>query len=66
MMHLLSSWNEWVTLPLRFSDLPINSNLCLTVFDCGGPSKQIPIGGTTIRFFGKNGVFRQVNLSPFH
>ncbi|CAL8086645.1 unnamed protein product [Orchesella dallaii] len=53
------NWNEWVTLPLRFSDLPLNSNLCLTVYDCGGPSKQIAVGGTTIRFFGKNGVFRQ-------
>lgn len=56
----LNSWNEWVTLPVRFSDLPPNAQLCLTVLDCCGPSKMIPVGGTTIQFFGKSGVFRQV------
>lgn len=54
------SWNEWVTLPVRFTDLPPNAQLCLTVYDCCGPSKMTPVGGTTIKIFGKSGVFRQV------
>jgi hypothetical protein len=54
------SWNEWVTLPVMFSDLPRNAQLALTVYDTVGPSKIQPVGGTTISLFGKHGVFRQV------
>ncbi|XP_066993314.2 phosphatidylinositol 3-kinase catalytic subunit type 3 isoform X2 [Anabrus simplex] len=53
------NWNEWVTLPVMFCDLPRNAQLALTVYDCVGPSKMQPIGGTTISLFGKHGVFRQ-------
>ncbi|KAK7077877.1 Phosphatidylinositol 3-kinase catalytic subunit type 3 [Halocaridina rubra] len=53
------NWNEWLTLPLRFSDLPRNSVLALTIYDTYGPRREQPIGGTTISFFGKYGVFRQ-------
>lgn len=53
------NWNEWLTLPLRFSDLPRNAVLALTIYDCYGPRRSEPIGGTTISFFGKHGVFRQ-------
>jgi hypothetical protein len=56
----LCSWNEWVTLPVMFSDLPRNAQLALTVYDTVGPSKIQPVGGTTISLFGKHGVFRQV------
>jgi hypothetical protein len=54
------SWNEWVTLPVMFSDLPRNAQLALTIYDAVGPSKIQPVGGTTISLFGKHGVFRQV------
>ncbi|KAG0710365.1 Phosphatidylinositol 3-kinase catalytic subunit type 3 [Chionoecetes opilio] len=53
------NWNEWLTLPLRFSDLPRNAVLALTVYDCYGPRRSEPLGGSTISFFGKHGVFRQ-------
>ncbi|XP_039299622.1 phosphatidylinositol 3-kinase catalytic subunit type 3 isoform X1 [Nilaparvata lugens] len=53
------NWSEWVTLPLMFSDLPRNALLCLTIYDCIGPSNMKPVGGTTISLFGKHGVFRQ-------
>jgi len=62
MCVMFCSWNEWVTLPIRFSDLPKTAQLCITIYDCGGPSKIIPVGGTTITFFGKNGVLRQVSF----
>jgi phosphatidylinositol 3-kinase len=54
------SWNEWVTLPVMFSDLPRNAQLALTIYDAVGPSEIQPVGGTTISLFGKHGVFRQV------
>ncbi|KDR23478.1 phosphatidylinositol 3-kinase catalytic subunit type 3 [Zootermopsis nevadensis] len=53
------NWNEWVTLPVMFSDLPRNAQLALTICDAVGPSKVQPVGGTTISLFGKHGVFRQ-------
>ncbi|XP_061389541.1 phosphatidylinositol 3-kinase catalytic subunit type 3 [Musca vetustissima] len=53
------SWNEWVTLPLQFSDLPRTAMLVLTILDCAGAGQTSVIGGTSISLFGKNGMFRQ-------
>lgn len=53
------NWNQWITLPISYSDLPRNAQLCITLYDCAGPGRLIPVGGTTISFFGKYGVFRQ-------
>lgn len=61
----LYSWNEWVTLPVMFSDLPRNAQLALTIYDTVGPAKIQPVGGTTISLFGKHGVFRQVCFSSY-
>lgn len=48
-----------MTLPISYSDLPRDAQLCITLYDCAGPGQQIPVGGTTISLFGKHGVFRQ-------
>ncbi|XP_034102429.1 phosphatidylinositol 3-kinase catalytic subunit type 3 [Drosophila albomicans] len=53
------SWNEWVTLPLLFSDLPRSAMLVLTILDCSGAGQTTVIGGTAISMFGKDGMFRQ-------
>lgn len=53
------NWNEWVTLPVYFSDLPRNSILAMTIYDCAGPGKLMVVGGTTISLFGKHGMLRQ-------
>lgn len=53
------NWNEWVTLPVKYSDLPRNAVLALTVWDCYGPRKAVPIGGSTVSLFGKHGTLRQ-------
>ncbi|XP_070542785.1 phosphatidylinositol 3-kinase catalytic subunit type 3-like [Ptychodera flava] len=53
------NWNEWLTLPVRFCDLPRNAQVALTIWDLYGPRKAIPVGGTTISLFGKHGTFRQ-------
>lgn len=48
-----------MTLPISYSDLPRDAQLCVTIYDIAGPGRQIPVGGTTISLFGKHGVFRQ-------
>lgn len=55
-----------MTLPIQFSDLPRNAQLALTIYDCGGPNKLIPVGGTTISLFSKHGVFRTVCIVPYY
>lgn len=39
--------------------MPRDAQLCITIYDCAGPGRQIAVGGTTISLFGKHGVFRQ-------
>ncbi|XP_052794304.1 phosphatidylinositol 3-kinase catalytic subunit type 3-like isoform X2 [Mya arenaria] len=53
------NWNEWLRLPIKYSDLPRDSVLALTVWDIYGTDRVIPVGGTTITLFGKKGTFRQ-------
>ena len=51
-------WNQWLTLPIKFCDLPESSLLCLTIWDCSGPGEKEAIGGTSVSLFGKKGMFR--------
>ncbi|KAL5005430.1 hypothetical protein ScPMuIL_018886 [Solemya velum] len=53
------NWNEWLELPLKYSDLPRNAVLALTIWDIYGTNETRPVGGTTIPLFGKRGTFRQ-------
>lgn len=53
------NWSEWITLPVQFNDLPRSAQLTLTIYDCIGPNRVMPVGGTTISLFSKYGVFRQ-------
>jgi phosphatidylinositol 3-kinase len=46
-------WNEWITLPIRYCDLPLNSQITFTVWDIAGPRAAAPVGGSTFRLFGK-------------
>ena len=53
------NWNEWVTLPIHFKDIPRNAKLAFTIYDIYGPQQPIPVGGTTISVFGKHGCLRR-------
>jgi phosphatidylinositol 3-kinase len=53
------NWNEWVSLPFSFSDLPRTAVLGFTILDCTGPAQTSVIGGTSISVFGKHGIFRE-------
>jgi len=52
-------WNEWVSLPIKYGDIPRNSLLCLSIYECCGPGKYVAVGGTTLPLFGKLGVYKQ-------
>lgn len=58
-------WSEWLTLPIRYSNLPLSSQLAITVWDLsptGGPDAlghAIPFGGTTIPLFDKENTLQK-------
>lgn len=53
----MTRWNEWLTLPINYSTLPVSSQLAITIWDLsptGGEGAQghaIPFGGTTLPLF---------------
>uniref|UniRef100_T1KKC8 Phosphatidylinositol 3-kinase catalytic subunit type 3 n=1 Tax=Tetranychus urticae TaxID=32264 RepID=T1KKC8_TETUR len=57
--HFVDHWNEWLTFPLKLSDLPKDAKLGITIWDSYGPGKSIPVGGTSLSIFGKHSTFRQ-------
>ncbi len=58
-MEIFNSWNEWITLPFKYCDLPRDAQLCLTIYECCGPGRRVAVGGTTVPLFGKLGVYKQ-------
>ena len=47
------SWNETIALPIKYRDLPLASQLAITVWDIQGPRSRHVVGGATMRLFGK-------------
>ncbi|KAF5392397.1 hypothetical protein D9757_001549 [Collybiopsis confluens] len=52
-------WNEWITLPIRYCDLPLSAQITFTVWDIAGPRSAVSVGGTTFRLFGKKWTLRR-------
>ncbi|CAN6598522.1 phosphatidylinositol 3-kinase Vps34p [Trichomonascus vanleenenianus] len=48
-------WNEWIEFPIKFSELPFNTQIAITVWEFAGPKQQhkVPYGGTTVQLFDK-------------
>lgn len=53
------NWNEWLTLPIRYSELSKNSLIAVTIWDFHDSTKPHAVGGTTLPLFSKRGIFRQ-------
>ncbi|KAI0048758.1 atypical/PIKK/PI3K protein kinase [Auriscalpium vulgare] len=53
------TWNEWITFPIRYCDLPVSSQVTITVWDIAGPRAAVPVGGSTFRLFGKKWTLRR-------
>ena len=56
--HRRWEWNEWLKLPLKYSDLPRDATLHLTLFDCVGGRRQKLAWGQVF-LFGKKGIYKQ-------
>ena len=56
--HRRWEWNEWLKLPLKYSDLPRNAVLRLSLFDCVGGRRQ-KLATTEVSLFGKKGIYRE-------
>lgn len=41
-------------MPVRYCNLPLSSQLAITVWDLAGPGKAVPFGGTTVSMFEKD------------
>ncbi|CAO3592164.1 unnamed protein product [Absidia cylindrospora] len=53
------NWNEWLTLPIKYSNLPSSAQFAITVWGIKSPRKLEAIGGTTMRLFGKHSTLRK-------
>ncbi|KAH0565539.1 hypothetical protein GP486_001072 [Trichoglossum hirsutum] len=58
-------WNEWLTLPVNYSTLPLSSQLAITIWDLS-PTKgyrvrghAVPFGGTTVPMFEKDNTLQK-------
>lgn len=53
-MTIIFSWNEWLNLPIKYCNLPASAQFAITIWDTSLGSRKVkPIGGTTLRLFGK-------------
>ncbi|KAJ6257567.1 hypothetical protein Dda_7352 [Drechslerella dactyloides] len=53
------TWKEWLTLPVRYCDIPRSAQLAITIWDLGGPDKEVPYGGTTVKLFDTDGTLKK-------
>ncbi|KIO18071.1 hypothetical protein M407DRAFT_226452 [Tulasnella calospora MUT 4182] len=53
------TWNEWITFPVKYCDLPLNSQITFTVWDIANPRTAVPVGGSTFKLFGKKWTLRR-------
>jgi len=58
-------WNEWLSLPITYSNLPVSAQLAITVWDLSPAEEKtsddhaIPFGGTTIPLFDKDNTLQK-------
>ncbi|KRY20820.1 Phosphatidylinositol 3-kinase catalytic subunit type 3 [Trichinella patagoniensis] len=52
-------WDEWITLPIKYSELSRDAQLAFTVVDVHSNMKRHVIGGTSITLFSKRGILRR-------
>ncbi|KAJ3267160.1 Phosphatidylinositol (PI) 3-kinase [Chytriomyces hyalinus] len=53
------TWNEWITFPVKYRDLPHDACLAFTVWDVSGPQKAMVLGGATFALFGENSTVKK-------
>ncbi|PGH27797.1 hypothetical protein AJ80_00585 [Polytolypa hystricis UAMH7299] len=59
------TWNEWLRMPISIKDVPLNTQLAITIWDVSplgsnsGGGHSVPFGGTTISLFDEDGTLRK-------
>lgn len=56
------AWNQAITLPIKYKDLPLNAQITFTVYDTKGPpaaTSAVPVGGATLKLFGKKATVKR-------
>ncbi|KAI9359230.1 kinase-like domain-containing protein [Zopfochytrium polystomum] len=53
------AWNEWITFPVSYKDLPLSTLVAFTVWDSYGPRRAEPIGGAAVPLFNRNNTLRK-------
>lgn len=62
------TWNESLTLPVKYKDLPLDVQLTFTVYDSQAPPngpQAIPVGATTFKLFGKKCTLKRAKQRLF-
>lgn len=55
----LMEWNEWMVFPIMYSDLPLSTVICITIWTCHSPRRSVPLGSTSFSLFGKNKTMKK-------
>ncbi|RKO89018.1 phosphoinositide 3-kinase family, accessory domain-containing protein, partial [Blyttiomyces helicus] len=53
------TWNEWIAIPVKYRDLPVNAQLAFSIWDAYAPRNAVPLGGSTFPLFGKNDTLKK-------
>lgn len=52
------SWNQKLKFPVKYSILPLKTQLVITLWTTDSPAHRVPVGGTTVALFGRNRTLR--------
>eukprot|EP00054_Salpingoeca_dolichothecata_P015327 m.88080 g.88080 ORF g.88080 m.88080 type:complete len:883 (-) comp21441_c0_seq1:43-2691(-) len=55
----LWSWQEWLTLPVKYADLYRDAEIVFTIWDIYGPLKPTAVGGTSLPLFSVDGTVQK-------
>lgn len=53
------TWDQSLTFPIHYRDLPLSAQLAVTVYDIAGPRRVAIVGGATLRLFGKKATLKK-------
>lgn len=51
-------WDEVIEFPVRYKDIPLSTQIVLTIHDIILPNKKVFVGGTTLPLFGRKGKLK--------
>jgi phosphatidylinositol 3-kinase len=46
-------WNEWLEIPIDYANMPLDTQVAITIWYLSGTHQVLPLAGTTFKLFGK-------------